>query len=74
LKGVDYIYDTVDVDSNFDQLAPLLNPLGKFLAITISTSRKPINYATLFVKRATLTFESMFARYIELFRLQSSTK
>jgi len=59
-KGVDYIFDTVDLDSNFDQVAPLLNPFGKIVGIT--GAKQPINYGILFPKRATLTWELMFTR------------
>jgi len=59
-KGVDYIYDCVNLDSNFDNLAPALNDFGKILGITGAI--KPINYGILFPKRGTLTFEHMFLR------------
>jgi len=58
-SGVDYIYNCADVGQNFDQIVPLIAPYGKILNITYADK---LNVGPLFYKRATLTWEFMFAR------------
>jgi len=60
LKGVDYILNCAETDTNFDQLPPIVNPLGKICCITFPS--QSLNVNPLFFKRATLVFELMFTR------------
>jgi len=61
LKGVDYIYNGIDAPKNFDQLTKVLNPIGKICFLT-GGGKPGLNWAPLVQKRATVTFEYMFAR------------
>jgi len=59
LKGFDYILSTADT-RNFAVMADLLNPVGALCYIV--PAHAPLDLSTFFPKRATLSFEMMFAR------------
>jgi NADPH2:quinone reductase len=59
LEGYDYILSTVDA-SNFGLMADLLNPVGALCYIVPPPG--PLDLSAFFPKRASLSFELMFAR------------
>jgi zinc-binding alcohol dehydrogenase family protein len=59
-SGVDYIYNCYEANENIDQLIPLLAVFGRIVNIT--GVEKPLDISSIFLKRATITFEFMFAR------------
>jgi zinc-binding alcohol dehydrogenase family protein len=61
LKGADLIYCTVELDLYWEQIVPLLNPLGTVCAVVGSDWSK-INLGQLVARRGTLTCELMFTR------------
>jgi len=60
LKGVNYVYNTVDADSNFENVQQAVLPLGAIANIT--TGGTPIDVAKLFGRRISFVWEIMFAR------------
>jgi len=61
-QGVDYIYNCADASQNTEQLLNAIAPFGAIVNIT--AVKKAIEVDALFRKRATLTYEYMFARPI----------
>eukprot|EP01094_Clydonella_sp_ATCC50884_P019158 TRINITY_DN3686_c0_g1_i1.p1 TRINITY_DN3686_c0_g1~~TRINITY_DN3686_c0_g1_i1.p1 ORF type:complete len:341 (+),score=151.92 TRINITY_DN3686_c0_g1_i1:640-1662(+) len=63
LSGVDYVFNGIDLDLNFDQLVEVLNSCGKIIAITAGSNPEKIDATKLFFpKRGSLVWELMFAR------------
>lgn len=62
LAGVDYVMNCVDLDSNYDELVSVLNPLGKICAISAGSKISSVNIGALMPLRATLVWELMFIR------------
>jgi len=60
LKGVNYVYNTVDADSNFENVQKVVLPLGSIANITIGDG--PIDVSKLFFRRISMVWEIMFAR------------
>jgi len=61
-NGVNLVFNCAETEKNFDDIVPCLATFGKLVCITGSS--RPLNVTPLFHKRATLTFELMFARGI----------
>jgi len=70
ISGVDYVYNCIDLDQNFDQLVEVLNPCGRIIAITAGSDPSKIDVTKLFFpKRGSLVWELMFTR--SMFGLES---
>lgn len=61
LSGVDFIMNCAAL-TNFPQLVPALNPLGKICCILGGPAAQTLDVSGLVAKRGTLTFELMFTR------------
>jgi len=62
LKGVNYCYNTVDADSNFENVQQAVLPLGAIANITIG--KQTIDVSKLFARRINFVWEMMFCRAI----------
>jgi zinc-binding alcohol dehydrogenase family protein len=60
IDAVDYVLNTTNPDTNFDALTPLLAPMGKICSLHPLT--KPVDLASLYVRRITVVYEMMFTR------------
>ncbi|MBI3988492.1 MAG: zinc-binding alcohol dehydrogenase family protein [candidate division NC10 bacterium] len=61
LNGVDYVLNCAPL-TNFPQLVPLLNPLGKICCILAGEPAKALDVSGLMLKRGMLSFEVMWCR------------
>jgi len=61
IPGVNYVYNTVDAESNFENIQQTVLPFGAIANITIA-GNAPIDVSKLFRRRIRYTWEFMFAR------------
>jgi len=59
-NGVDYVLNAAEAEHNFDEVVTTVAAFGKICCIT--GLPKPVSIGSLFHKRATVSFEFMFAR------------